>query len=77
MTLRKYRVVSGQMDRIIEAETMVDAAAEAVRMEHESDSPAHLSEITEVMEVLDGPRVFKTETVCRAAGVWKFQLPST
>jgi hypothetical protein len=75
--LRRYRVASGELDKIIEAETPQEAVVIAAQQEHDSDSPAELSTIMEVIEIADGPFVFDTETVCRSAGVWKFHLPAT
>ena len=73
--MAKYHVSSGDMDRIIEATTPVDAAATAVRLEHESEKPASLSTIIEVIEIADSPWVFEAETICRAVGIWRFHPP--
>lgn len=73
-----YRVASGEMDRIVHAAAAPDnAAAVAVRQEHESESLAALSTIIEVIEIADGPWLCDTETVCKAAGAWRDQSSAT
>jgi len=71
MTPRKFRIQSGGMDRTVEADSPEDAAAVAVRLENDCESPAELGYIIDVVEIVDGPWLVDTEAACRAAGVWR------
>lgn len=67
----RYRIVSGEMDRIVEQPTVEEACAVAVKEENASDEPAELGLIMEITEIVGEVTYYSSAAACRAAGLWR------
>lgn len=68
--MNRYKVQSGGMDRVVEAESIDDAAVRAVAEENASEDPQSLGLIMEIIQVVGDSYYLQTERACRKAGCW-------
>lgn len=70
----RYRVKSGRMKRFVEADDARAACVAAVKQERDSEKPAILGQIMEVIDLSEDsdlePLYISTEQACRSAGCW-------